>query len=183
MAVALKPAVEELPRVLVAAVPAALAGLLIRDLVERRLGSPGPTAVALAGAGVLLWAADTRGESGHIGPAEVAACSLAQVAALVPGVSRSGATLTALRLRGVPRQEALRFSLLMSLPVTVGAAGLTAVRSRRAPALGPSLLAATAAWATTRAAQPASPRLFPASAVYRLVVAAAVAVRLRKEHR
>lgn len=152
-------------------------------MVERRLGRPGPTAAILAGAGLVLWAADRRPEERAIGTADVVAASLAQVAALVPGVSRSGATLTALRLRGVPRQEALRFSLLLSLPITLGAAGLTSVRARHTPALGPSVLAAGAAWVTTRGVRSASPRLFPASAVYRLVVAAAVAVRLRKEHR
>jgi undecaprenyl-diphosphatase len=173
-----------------ATVPAAVAGLLAQDVVERRLGGPGRTAAALAGAGVLLWLADRSPGQRPVGPADTAAAGLAQVAALVPGVSRAGATVTVLRARGVDRDAALRHSLLLSLPVTVGAAGLTAWRARQAPALVPSVLAAAASWVTTRQVLPVSPALFPASAVYRLGVAAAVAVRLRslppqakKEHR
>lgn len=105
--------------------PAAAAGLLAADVVEESLGRPDQVAVLLAAAGAALALADRRpGDRPVTGPAAGLA-ALAQVAALAPGVSRSGAALTALRAARVPRDEAVRFSLLMSLPVTAGAAALT----------------------------------------------------------
>ncbi|MDP9435559.1 MAG: hypothetical protein M3P93_10360, partial [Actinomycetota bacterium] len=90
---------------------------------------------------------------------------------------------TVLRAAGVRRQDAGRFALLMSLPVTAGAAGLTLLRAERpllralAPLLGAGVPAAAvaAAWAVSRAAETA---LRPVAA-YRLGFAAAVAVRER----
>lgn len=165
---------------LLTSIPAAVAGVVAQDAVEARLGRPGPTAALLAGAGVLMWLADRRPEDGAVGARETAAASFAQVFALAPGLSRSGAALTALRLNGVPRQEALRFSMLMSLPVTAGAGLLTAVRSRRPPALVPAALAAGSAYAASRAVQVASFRVISGAAAYRLAVAAAVVARLRQ---
>lgn len=188
LAVALRHDLADLDRrtagwLALSAVPAALAGLIAQDAVERRLGEPGPTAALMAAAGLLLWAADRTPQRREIGSREVAAAAAAQVVALVPGVSRAGATLTALRALGVHRQDALRFSMLMSLPVTAGAAGLTAVRSgRRLPAV-PTVLAGISSLAVGTALDRGSRRLAPAAALYRLGLAAAVAVRLRKEHR
>lgn len=162
--------------------PAALAGFLGQDLVERRLGRPGPTAALLAGAGVVLWAADRRPESGAIGTREVVAVSAAQVLALAPGVSRSGATLTALRALRVPRREAVRFSLLVSLPLTAGAAGLTVLRSGRRPPVLPVALAGVTAVASATALDRRAYRFAGGTALYRLACAAAVAVRLRREN-
>lgn len=174
----------------VGSVPAALAGLLAVDTVERRLGRPGPTAALSAAAGLALWLADRRPPTGtQVLPAAAAVAALAQVAALVPGVSRYGATLTALRACGVERQAASRFSLLMSLPVTAGAAGLTLWRSRDG-GVPPGLAAGSAAAAVSAGvvATRLRARGFPPAvvpAVYRLLVAAAVAARTlsRKEHR
>jgi undecaprenyl-diphosphatase len=198
-----------------ASAPAAVAGLLAADTVEQRLGRPPQLAVLLAAAGALLWWADARAErrarggalldtpgvssSGAppadrpagrraVGAREAAYAGLAQVAALVPGVSRSGATLTALRLAGVDRQAAARFTLLLSLPVTAGAAGLTLARTpgrRRATALrllAPGAVTAALAGATTlplvagRGGGQAR-----AAAVYRLGLAAVVVRRLLRE--
>lgn len=111
---------------------------------------------------------------------DVRAASLAQVAALAPGVSRASATLTALRARGVDRDQALRTSLLMSLPVTLGAAGLTAVRGRQAPPLLPTAVAGATAYAAAGRVR-ATDRFVAGSVIYRLAVATAVAVRLRRE--
>lgn len=171
--------------VVLATVPAALAGLLAGDLIERRLGRPGPTAWLLALAGVALWAADRRPEdSREIGGREAAVAGLAQVVALAPGVSRAGATLIALRLLRVEAGTAGRFSTLMSLPVTAGAAGLTLLRSRHAPvgelAVGVPVAALTGA-AAARALLRPGVRPARGAAVYRLAVAAAVAVRLHRK--
>jgi undecaprenyl-diphosphatase len=161
--------------------PAAAAGLLGQEAVERRLGGPGPTAALLAGAGTLMWLADRRPQTRGVGPREAAAAALAQVLALAPGVSRSGATLTALRALGVRREDAARFSVLMSLPVTAGAAAVTVVRARQLPPAGPTALAATASFVTAAVVDRASRRFLTAAALYRAALAAAVAVRLRHD--
>jgi undecaprenyl-diphosphatase len=166
---------------LLSCLPAAAAGFLGQDAVERRLGGPGPTAALLAAAGALMWAADRRPETRGVGPREAAAAAVAQVVALAPGVSRSGATLTALRALGVSRQDAARFSLLMSLPVTAGAAGLTVARSRQAPSALPTALAAVAAFGTAKTVDRASRRFLSAAALYRAALAVAVAVRLHHD--
>lgn len=163
-------------------VPAAVAGLLAAELVEARLGRPGPTAAVLAAAGSVMWAADRRPSTlTVVGPREAAAAALAQVIALVPGVSRSGATLTALRLLQVDSRVAEHFSLLMSLPVTAGAAALTLARAGRLPtgelAVGVGLAALSSAAALT-ALDRRGVRTTTGAALYRLAVAAAVAVRL-----
>ena len=121
-----------------------------------------------------------------MGPREAAWAGAAQVLALVPGVSRSGATLTALRAAGVSRAEAERFSLLMSLPVTGGAAALTLLRADRsrlrplAAELLPGAVTAAVAGGLAvrrRAARPGTP--LRGAALYRLGLATAVVLRLR----
>ena len=173
--------------VLVAAtsVPAAVAGYVAADPVEARLGTRRQLAGLLAAAGVALWLADRRPADRDVQAGDAAAAAVAQVLALAPGVSRAGATLTALRLRRVDRAAAQRFTALMSLPVTAGAAGLTLVRADRRDlrdmagplAVGVPLAGVTAAAATaaTRGGAPVT-----ASALYRLALAAAVVRRLRK---
>lgn len=168
-------------------VPAAVAGLLAADAVEARLGRPPQLAVLLAGAGVLLWAADGRPQQvTAVAPKHAAGAALAQVVALVPGVSRAGATLTVLRAGEVERAVAVHFSLLMSLPITAGAAGLSLLRSRRPPwrQLTVGLpVAAVAAAVTTRVQVSRPERSLRAAALYRLGLAAVVAVRLRSARR
>jgi undecaprenyl-diphosphatase len=210
LAVALRHEVRRLTasdvrRLLLSSAPAAVVGLVAHDAVEKRLGTPGRIATALAVAGAALWWADSRADPGP--PSHAAShdhgqsgaaratpdrprswvpapgvwwASLAQAAALVPGVSRTGATLTALRAAGTPRDEALRTSLLMSLPVAVGAAGLTAVRGRQAPPAVPTALAAATAYLSARRVT-ATRGLVRGSVLYRLGLAALVARRLRKE--
>lgn len=116
----------------------------------------------------------------RVRPRQAALAGLAQTAALVPGVSRSGATLTALRAAGVARPAAERFSLLMSLPITAGAAGLTLARARSIP---PGALpgAAAAAVAGALAVRRRPGRSLAGPAIYRLGLAAVVARRLVRE--
>lgn len=166
-------------------VPAVLAGVVGQRAVERHLGGPRTTAALLAAGGVGLWLADRR--TGGVrpatagwDPADVRAAALAQVAALAPGVSRTGATLTALRSRGLSRTESYRLSLLMALPVSAGAAGLTAARARALPPVLPTVLAAGSAYLATSGLRP-SRRTIGAAVAYRLALAAAVAATPRKE--
>ena len=122
-----------------------------------------------------------------VGPREAAYAGLAQVAALVPGVSRSGATLTALRLAGVERETAGRFTLLLSLPVTAGAAVLTLARTPRSRLgsavreLAPGAVSAALAGATSvTALRGHGQAQVRAAALYRLGLAAVVAGHLRR---
>jgi undecaprenyl-diphosphatase len=168
-------------------VPAAVAGLLAADAVEQRLGRPPQLAALLAGAGAVLWLADRAPQTrGEVGAREALLAAVAQVVALAPGVSRSGATVTALRAAGVERAAANRFSLLMSLPVTAGAAALTLLRADRPPlrelAAGvPAAALAGAIAAATQRRRPGSPA--SGAALYRLGLAAVVAVRLVRSRR
>ncbi|HWH27685.1 MAG TPA: undecaprenyl-diphosphate phosphatase [Mycobacteriales bacterium] len=171
--------------------PAAVAGLALHDDVEQRLGSPRQVAVLLGAAGAFMWAADRRTERvDEVRPRDAAAAAAAQLLALAPGVSRHGATLTALRLCGVERAAATRFSLLMSMPVTGGAALVPLAKADRATLRALARLAAVGLPAATGAAAAAAAvwrrdpgRPLTAAAVYRLVVAALTLARLRTRSR
>lgn len=169
-------------RLVLSALPAAGAGALAQRAVERRLGRPVPTAALLALGGAALGWADARAERRprpsvpRPGETDLAVAALAQVAALAPGVSRTGATLTALRARGVDRSSAYRLSLLMSLPVTLGAAGLTAVRGRALPPAVPTALAGGSAYLSARLLRP-SRGTVTAAVAYRLLLAAGVTAK------
>jgi undecaprenyl-diphosphatase len=113
--------------------PAALCGVLLERRIERHLGGPLPTAAGLlAGAGAMV-AADRKPQSrdrGQATPADGLALGFAQAAALAPGISRNGATLTAARWRGFTRQHANMLSRTVALPVIVGATVVKAARLR-----------------------------------------------------
>lgn len=115
----------------VASVPAAVAGLLLQDLAETRLRSLPLQAVMLAAFGFLLWWVDrsrpTGREQKDPGWASCLIMGTAQALALVPGVSRSGVTITAGRACGLARVSAARFSFLLATPITFGA-GLVKLR-------------------------------------------------------
>ena len=106
-------------------VPVVAIGGLAADAIEAGLRSPQVIAVTTAGFGVLLWLADARGARARdeysLGWADALLIGLAQATALVPGVSRSGITMTAALLLGLDRQAAARFSFLLSIPVIVAA--------------------------------------------------------------
>ena len=103
--------------------------------IERRLGGPRATAAGLlAGArgdGRSPTAGRRSRARGRATAADGLALGLAQAAALAPGVSRNGATLSAARWRGFTRQQSNMLSRTVALPVIVGAAVLKGVRLRR----------------------------------------------------
>src|SRR5207245_500876 len=112
---------------------------------------------------------------------------LAQASALIPGVSRNGATLAAARLRRFTREDANRLSRHVALPVIAGATALKTVRLRGRglpPRAGlPFALGAAASFASTLSStwlikQVERDRSLLPYAVYRLGLAAAVAWRL-----
>lgn len=102
-------------------VPAAVAGMLFATWIEGNLRDPSIIVYTLAGFGVLMALADRYARRDR-GIAEVRirdalVIGAAQAMALVPGTSRSGITITAGRLLGFERQDAARFSFLLSAPV------------------------------------------------------------------
>ncbi len=114
--------------------PPAILGVALERPIERRLGGPLPTAIGLLAGAAAMVIADRRPQvrdRGHATAMDGLALGLAQAAALAPGVSRNGATLTAARWRGFTRQHSNMLSRTVALPVIVGAAVLKGNRLRR----------------------------------------------------
>ncbi|MGZ8740826.1 MAG: undecaprenyl-diphosphatase UppP [Gaiellaceae bacterium] len=110
--------------VVAATVPAAIVGAVGENLIVEKLGEPWQIAILLALFGVVLYLADRRPVSrnmSQIGVKSAVAIGLAQTLSLMPGVSRSGITITAGRLLGLDRDSAARFSFLLLVPITFGA--------------------------------------------------------------
>jgi undecaprenyl-diphosphatase len=140
--------------------PAAVVGLAFERQIERRLGGPLPTALGLLAGAAAMVAADRvpqRRLSDRAGLRDGLALGLAQAAALVPGISRNGATLSVARWRGFDRRHANFLSRTVALPVIVGAGVLKGARLRRRglpAAQRPAFAAGTAAsFASTLASQ------------------------------
>ncbi len=114
----------------IASVPAAIAGVLLQDAADRWLRALPIQAVTLVVFGALLWAVDRFGPRGRDadvpGWGTCLAVGVAQAVALVPGVSRSGVTMTTGRAAGLSRVSAARFSFLLATPITFGASLLEA---------------------------------------------------------
>jgi undecaprenyl-diphosphatase len=111
--------------IVVGTIPIVLVGLLFGDQLER-LREPAVIAVTLTLGGIGLIVAERlgakrRGED-TIGYGEAFALGIAQALALIPGISRSGATLTLALLFGLRRDGAARFVFLLSLPAVTAAA-------------------------------------------------------------
>jgi undecaprenyl-diphosphatase len=108
-----------------ATVPGALAGLLLEKPAETYFRHPAMVAAALAGAGLLLLLADRAGKRTRnfekITLGNALLIGLSQACAIIPGVSRSGSTITCGLALGLTRQAAVRFSFLLSAPIIFGA--------------------------------------------------------------
>jgi undecaprenyl-diphosphatase len=111
--------------VAIATVPAVIVGAVGEGIIEDELGEPWQIAVFLVVFGLLLAWADRRPQRidlEHIDARRALEIGVAQALALMPGVSRSGITITAGRFLGLDREAAARFSFLLLAPVTAGAA-------------------------------------------------------------
>jgi len=121
----------------IATVPAVIAALVFGDLIAGPLREPLSIASGLVvGSGVFLIAerlATDRRETTTLGDA--AAVGVAQALALIPGMSRSGLTISMGLARGLRRAEATRLSFLLSTPAVFGAGLKTALDARKAPAV------------------------------------------------
>ena len=120
---------EEERRVLyliIATIPGGIGGLLLAEYAETVFRTPALIASTLIIMGVILWAVDRFAPQerplGQMRWTHALLFGLAQVLALVPGVSRSGSTMTAGRAMGFHRESAAVFAFLMSMPITAAAA-------------------------------------------------------------
>jgi undecaprenyl-diphosphatase len=146
--------------VAIATVPAAVAGAAGETVIQEHLGHPWQIAILLAGFGLVLWVADRtpeRRELQELGLATAVAVGAAQALSLMPGVSRSGITITVGRFLGLTRETAARFSFLLLIPIVLGAVllkGWTDVVRGDLPAgwAGPFLVGTIAAAASGLAA-------------------------------
>jgi len=111
--------------------PAAAAATLFEQGIERRLSRPKPVALALLAGSVAMAIADSRPEHRSrdgASAADALVIGCAQAFALMPGVSRNGATLTAARWRRFGRADSNIISRQIALPVIIGAAALKGAR-------------------------------------------------------
>ena len=168
----------------IATVPGALGGLALNDLAETTFRAPVLIASMMIVMGIVLWLVDRY--ASQVRPLEsmrwhdALLVGMAQVLALVPGVSRSGATMTAgLSLR-FKRESAAVFSFLMSMPITAAAAVVkTPEAIREATSLAPLvvgvLASAVSGWfAITVLLRYVSRHSFGVFALYRIVVGGAL---------
>ncbi len=164
----------------VATIPGGLAGLLFNDLAEEAFRAPPLTAIALIVMGTVLWAADRFSPSTRtieqVTWRDALLIGCAQMFALIPGVSRSGSTISAGRALRLDRQSAAVFSFLMAMPITAAAAFVKVPKALQQH--GPSLelfagitAAAVSSWlAITVLLRYVSRNSYSAFAVYRWAV-------------
>ncbi len=111
---------------IIGTIPAALVGVFLEDSIEMIFGKPLIVAIALIGTALVLFLGEKLGKGDEypqsLTVVDAILIGIAQMIAIIPGLSRSGMTLTAGRLRRLNRAEAARFSFLLSVPVIAGAA-------------------------------------------------------------
>jgi undecaprenyl-diphosphatase len=178
--------------------PPALAGYALGGQIEQRLGTPVKIAAGLLAGSVAMGSVEARERKVDTRPVVSAntrdglVLGLAQALALIPGVSRSGATLAAARARGFSRSDADQLSWTVGLPVIAGATLLQGTRLARRQARTdrpagtalPLVVGAASSFLSTLASSKMLDRrrraqLLPASIGYRGVLAAYVIRRMR----
>ncbi len=115
--------------------PIVVIGVAINDYVESHLRTPAVSAFTLAAGALVLFAAERLGARSRseesLTMAEAVGIGVAQAAAIVPGVSRSGSTISVAMFMGLRREEAARFTFLLGIPAILAAAaheGLDLIR-------------------------------------------------------
>jgi undecaprenyl-diphosphatase len=110
---------------IVATIPGGIGGYLLQSRAESTFRSPELIAVALIAMGIVLWLVDKMVDQrrilGEMRWIDALLVGLSQVIALIPGVSRSGATMTSARGLRFDRESAAEFSFLMSMPIIAAA--------------------------------------------------------------
>jgi undecaprenyl-diphosphatase len=143
---------EEEQRVLflvIATIPGGIGGFLLAEYAETIFRTPALIATTLIIMGIILWAVDRFSPQARslsqMRWTHALLFGLAQVLALVPGVSRSGSTMTAGRAMGFHRESAAVFAFLMSMPITAAAAVYEVPKAIAEGGLGAPILAGVVA--------------------------------------
>jgi len=114
-------------------VPIVILGVAFKDAIETNVRHLGLTAAVLAGFALVLAWADRAGqkerELGDLTTRDAVVLGLAQAAALIPGVSRSGGTISAGLFLGLTREAAARYSFLLAIPAVLGSGAFELVTS------------------------------------------------------
>lgn len=144
---------------IVGTVPVVAAGLAVSLYAGDFLRSVAVIGWTTLGFGIVLWAADRFGMTArrieHMGLPDVVVIGVAQALAIIPGVSRSGITMTAARMLGFERTDGARFSMLLSIPTIIAAgtlAGVEVYEAGDAQLTAAVMVAAALAFATALAA-------------------------------
>jgi undecaprenyl-diphosphatase len=172
--------------------PAALVGYALERPIERHLGTPATIAGGLVAGSVAMALADRRPQLRSHEDADwrdALALGLGQACALIPGVSRNGATLAAARMQRFTRRDANRLSRHVALPVIAGASLLKGSRLRRrglpAESVAPFAVGALTSFVSTLAStwlirQVERDRSPLPYAAYRIALAGVVLAEMRK---
>jgi undecaprenyl-diphosphatase len=182
------PAAHQMWLLVVGTIPIGIAGVALKPLITGEWRALGVVAAALIVVGVIMGWVDRRtpGERtvGDLGLKDALLIGLAQAGALVPGVSRSGATITCALLLGFARPSAARWSFLLSIPA-IAAAGIfemkDAVQHLGGEAVAPLALATVVSGVTGYASiawllSHLRTRSLLPFAVYRVLIGGALAV-------
>jgi undecaprenyl-diphosphatase len=115
-----------IPLIVVGTIPTMIIGLAFHLFLENVIQEISFIAVAFIACGVMLFFAKAgREKVDEIGFSEAFLIGVAQGVAVIPGLSRSGLTITVALLLGIRREKAFKFSFLLSIPAVVGALALT----------------------------------------------------------
>jgi undecaprenyl-diphosphatase len=110
-------------KIAVGTIPVVFVGLLFKDIVENQLRTPYVVVVTLVAVSFLMFIAErTKAGDRAIGFGYAFLVGIAQAMALIPGVSRSGITITIAILLGLKRSDAVDFTFLLSIPAVLGVA-------------------------------------------------------------
>lgn len=180
----------QIQHLIVGCVPAAVAGVLLGEHAETTFRNPLLIAFTLASFGLLLWHFDRNGRKRDglqaltLKHAAIIGC--AQAFAIIPGVSRSGVTITAALALGLTRPASARFSFLLSAPIIAGAGMVKSKHIleayRSAPEIGSAMLIGFVASMVSGLAAIGllqaiiKNRTFAPFVVYRLALALAIAL-------
>jgi undecaprenyl-diphosphatase len=119
--------------------PAAIAGVLFQSAIERELRGPLVIAAGLVVGSVIFVVAEAiaqrRRAMMDLGATDAIVIGIAQAIALIPGISRSGITISAGLVRELRREDATRFAFLLATPVIIGAGVKTVLDARKAAEL------------------------------------------------
>jgi undecaprenyl-diphosphatase len=127
------PSLRFVRNILVAFLPSAVIGLALKDYIDIMLGSPSIVAWALIAGGIAILAIERVAKPGEDGGVselplkQVIGVGFAQCLAMVPGVSRSGATIMGALAMGIGRKTAAEFSFFLAVPTMIGATALELV--------------------------------------------------------